>query len=45
MYKRYQYFGKGGKHWTKWFEIKDSEERPKYQFGRKLLNEYSNEQK
>lgn len=40
MKKRYQYYGNGGElKWTEWFEW-DSQYKPKYQLGKKLLNEY-----
>lgn len=39
MEKRYEYFTKDGIRWTKWFPY-NSNYMPKYQFGKKLLNEY-----
>ena len=41
MEKRYQYFGRNGIEWTEWFKY-DSNYFPKYQFGKKLINEYRN---
>ena len=38
--KRYQYFSSEGIKWTKWFDYKEKYDQPKYQFGKKLLNEY-----
>lgn len=40
MKKRFQYYGKGGQvMWTDFYEW-NSDYQPKYQLGRKLLNEY-----
>ena len=40
MMKRFQYIGRGGEiKWSDWFSW-DSPLRDKYQFGRKLMNEY-----
>lgn len=40
MMKRFQYVGRGGEiKWSDWFNY-ESDLRPKYQFGKKLINEY-----
>ena len=41
--KRYQYFSRDGIKWTKWFKLIFDKDRPKYQFGKKLLNEYKDD--
>ena len=38
MKKRYQYYGPNGITWTSWFEVEYAND--KYQYGKKLLNEY-----
>ena len=44
MEKRYEYWasenGKPIKKFTNWFEWTNEDYMPKYQFGKKLLNEY-----
>ena len=37
--KRYQYYSKDGIEWTPWFTY-HWDNYPKYQYGRRLLNEY-----
>lgn len=41
-YKRYQYWSREGVSWTDWFKW-ECNDKPKYQLGRKLLNEYKDE--
>ena len=42
IYKRYQYWSKNGIVWTDWFKL-NSNLKPKYQFGKTLLNEFKDE--
>jgi hypothetical protein len=42
LYKRYQYFSREGKVWTKWFPW-SSDMMDKWQTNNKLLNEYKEE--
>ena len=45
-YKRYQYYATNGEiKWTKWFEHLFSNNTPKHQYDKKLLNEYKTENK
>ena len=39
MEKRYQFYGRNGIEWTEFFPW-DTDYCPKYQLGKKLLNEY-----
>ena len=38
--KRFQYYGKTGIEWSKWFVVSDNVIKEKWQLKNKLLNEY-----
>lgn len=43
MFKRFQFFGKEGIEWTKWFRTSQTSKDPQ-QLGNKLKNEYKDEE-